>query len=84
MYEVADADVAAGTVVDVIQAGYVIGDRVLRPALVAIAKAPRPPANDNRADRRTANRPKRRATSDRRARGAGLRPRGGSRPRRSN
>jgi hypothetical protein len=34
-------------VTDVIQAGYVIGERVLRPALVAIAKASRPPANDN-------------------------------------
>jgi len=38
MYEVPDASVPAGTVVQVIQAGYMIGDRVLRPALVAVAK----------------------------------------------
>jgi molecular chaperone GrpE len=47
MYEVETPDHPPGTVTDVIQAGYVIGERVLRPALVAIAKAPRPPANDN-------------------------------------
>ncbi len=38
MYEVQNADVPDGTVVDVMQAGYVIGDRCLRPALVAVAK----------------------------------------------
>jgi molecular chaperone GrpE len=38
MYEVADASVPAGTVVQVVQAGYMIGDRILRPALVAVAK----------------------------------------------
>jgi molecular chaperone GrpE len=38
MYEVPDPNVPEGTVVDVMQAGYVIGDRCLRPALVAIAK----------------------------------------------
>jgi molecular chaperone GrpE len=38
MYEVPNAEVPEGTVVDVMQAGYVIGDRCLRPALVAIAK----------------------------------------------
>jgi molecular chaperone GrpE len=38
MYEVPDVSVPAGTVVQVVQAGYMIGDRVLRPALVAIAK----------------------------------------------
>ena len=38
MYEVQNPDVPEGTVVDVMQAGYVIGDRCLRPALVAIAK----------------------------------------------
>jgi len=39
MYEMPDASAAPGTVVQVVQAGYTIGDRVLRPALVAIAKA---------------------------------------------
>jgi molecular chaperone GrpE len=38
MYEVPDSSVAAGTVVQVVQAGYMIGDRILRPALVGIAK----------------------------------------------
>jgi molecular chaperone GrpE len=38
MYEVPDASVPPGTVVQVVQAGYMIGDRVLRPALVAVAK----------------------------------------------
>jgi len=46
MYEVPDASVPAGTVVQVVQAGYTIGDRVLRPALVGVskggAKAPAP------------------------------------------
>lgn len=39
MFEVARDDVPGGTVVQVIQPGYAIGDRVLRPALVGIAKA---------------------------------------------
>jgi len=38
MLEVADASVPAGTVVQVVQPGYTIGERVLRPALVAVAK----------------------------------------------
>jgi len=38
MYEVPDPTVPAGTVVQVVQAGYTIGERVLRPALVAISK----------------------------------------------
>ena len=38
MYEVPDASVPAGTVLQVVQAGYMIGERVLRPALVAVSK----------------------------------------------
>src|ERR1700736_30455 len=38
MYEVPDESVPAGTVVQVVQPGYTIGERVLRPALVAISK----------------------------------------------
>src|SRR5664279_4751581 len=38
MYEIPDASVPAGTVVQVVQAGFMIGDRVLRPALVAVSK----------------------------------------------
>lgn len=50
MYEVPTSDQPAGQVAQVIQAGYMIGDRVLRPALVAVSKAaPKasPSANDN-------------------------------------
>jgi molecular chaperone GrpE len=39
MYEVPTPDQPPGQVAQVIQAGYMIGDRVLRPALVAVSKA---------------------------------------------
>ncbi len=46
MFEVPDAEVPTGTVVQVMQSGYVLGDRVLRPALVGVAKGgPKPAAN---------------------------------------
>ena len=38
MFELPDPSVPAGTIVQVMQPGYTIGERVLRPALVAIAK----------------------------------------------
>ena len=38
MYEVQNPDMPEGMVVEVMQAGYTIGDRCLRPALVAISK----------------------------------------------
>ena len=41
MFEVEDASVPSGTVVQVMQAGYLIGERVLRPALVAVSKGGR-------------------------------------------
>jgi molecular chaperone GrpE len=50
MYEIPDPSVPAGTIAQVMQAGYTIGERVLRPALVAVAKGgpkAEPPANDN-------------------------------------
>lgn len=53
MYEAENPNTPAGHVAQVIQAGYTIGDRVLRPAMVAVSKgAPKaaeaePPANDN-------------------------------------
>jgi molecular chaperone GrpE len=65
MYEVPDDSVPAGTVVEVVQPGYLIGERVLRPALVAVSKggpktspaeaaeAKAAPANDNPAPRET-------------------------------
>ena len=49
MYEMETTEGPPGYVAQVIQAGYMIGDRVLRPAMVAVSKAPKaqPPANDN-------------------------------------
>ena len=55
MFELPDPSVPPGTVVQVMQPGYTIGERVLRPALVGIAKggpkataaASEAPANDN-------------------------------------
>jgi molecular chaperone GrpE len=53
IFEVPDASIPAGHVVQVVQPGYMIGDRVLRPALVGVSKGgPKaPPAsptdNDN-------------------------------------
>jgi molecular chaperone GrpE len=38
MFEVADPAAPAGTVVQVVQPGYMIGERMLRPALVGVAK----------------------------------------------
>ncbi len=52
MFEVPDPTVPAGSVVQVVQPGYMIGERVLRPALVGVSKggpktAPVSPTNDN-------------------------------------
>jgi molecular chaperone GrpE len=53
MLEIPDPSRPSGTVAQVIQPGYMIGERVLRPALVGVAKggpklAPQSaPANDN-------------------------------------
>lgn len=38
MFEVPDATVPAGSVVQVMQPGYMIGERILRPALVGVSK----------------------------------------------
>jgi molecular chaperone GrpE len=38
MYEIPDTSVPPGTIAQVVQAGYMIGERVLRPALVGVAK----------------------------------------------
>src|SRR3954464_179544 len=46
MFEVPDSGKPAGTVVQVLQAGYKIHDRLLRPALVGVAKGSPAPAND--------------------------------------
>jgi len=50
MFELPDPSVPAGTVVQVMQPGYTIGERVLRPALVGVAKGgakAAPAANNN-------------------------------------
>src|SRR2546423_1911844 len=55
MLEIPDPSVPAGTVVQIMQPGYTIGERVLRPALVGVSKggpksqaaAADAPANDN-------------------------------------
>ena len=52
MFEIPDPTLPAGTVSQVVQPGYMIGERMLRPALVGIAKGgpkpvAEPPANDN-------------------------------------
>lgn len=39
MFEVATPDMPNGTIVQVVQPGYMLGERVLRPALVGVAKA---------------------------------------------
>jgi molecular chaperone GrpE len=54
MYEVPDPSRPAGTIAQVVQPGYMIGERMLRPALVGIAKggpklAPEPLANNDNA-----------------------------------
>jgi molecular chaperone GrpE len=40
MFEVEDAENPPGTVSQVLQVGYTIGDRLLRPAMVGVTKAP--------------------------------------------
>jgi molecular chaperone GrpE len=52
MFELPDPSRPAGTVAQVVQPGYMIGERILRPALVAVAKGgpkatDETPANDN-------------------------------------
>ena len=49
MYELPDPSQPAGTVAQVVQPGYMIGERMLRPALVGVAKGgPKAAsANDN-------------------------------------
>jgi molecular chaperone GrpE len=54
MFEVPDPTRPEGTVVQVVQAGYAIGDRVLRPAMVGVAKgglAPTPAGGEEHIDK---------------------------------
>ncbi|SLN18100.1 nucleotide exchange factor GrpE [Oceanibacterium hippocampi] len=50
MFEVPDPNAEPGTVVQVLQAGYVISDRLLRPAMVGVAKAAGGEPNPNKVD----------------------------------
>ncbi len=51
MFEIESPDKPAGTVVQLLQPGYLLHDRLLRPAMVAVAKAPpAPPSESERAD----------------------------------
>jgi molecular chaperone GrpE len=58
MFEVPDPSVPANTIVQVVQTGYVIGDRVLRPAMVGVSRggpkqaAPEPSAEPGPPDAR--------------------------------
>lgn len=53
MFEVPDPTRPEGTVVQVVQTGYSIGDRVLRPAMVGVAKggAAQPPSGEEHIDK---------------------------------
>lgn len=46
VFEVEDGENEPGTVVQVVQRGYVIGDRLLRPAMVGVAKPPAQPDSE--------------------------------------
>ena len=57
MFEVPNPEVPNGTVVQVVQSGYVIGERVLRPALVGVAKGGPKAAAANDGGSETADNP---------------------------
>ncbi len=47
MFEAPATGQPDGTIIEVVQAGFVIGDRLLRPAMVGVAKAAPPPEDKN-------------------------------------
>ncbi|HSK29883.1 MAG TPA: nucleotide exchange factor GrpE [Candidatus Limnocylindria bacterium] len=47
LFEMPDANLTAGRVAQVVQTGYAIGDRILRPALVGVARGGARPSNDD-------------------------------------
>ncbi len=50
MFEIPNAEVPNGTVLQVVQSGFVIGDRVLRPAMVGVSRGgPKAPGNGSEA-----------------------------------
>ena len=50
MFEAPATGQPDGTIIEVVQAGFVIGDRLLRPAMVGVAKAAPPPEEKNGED----------------------------------
>ena len=50
MTEIENREVPPGTVVQVFQPGYILGDRVLRPAMVVIAKGGAKPEKGEKSD----------------------------------
>lgn len=56
MFEVENTDVPEGTIVEVVQQGYSIAERVLRPAMVGVAKGgPKPAKTDKEEDSKQAS-----------------------------
>src|SRR5881392_3473282 len=53
IFEAERPGAAPGTIIEVLQPGYVLHDRLLRPAMVGIAKAGSPPAEDSASDEET-------------------------------
>jgi molecular chaperone GrpE len=52
MFEAPDETKPSGTVIAVVQSGYVIGERVLRPAMVGVSRGgPKPSQTGEQADR---------------------------------
>ena len=50
IFEAERPGAAPGTIIEVLQPGYVLHDRLLRPAMVGVAKAGSPPAETSAAD----------------------------------
>ena len=48
MSEIEDVNIEAGTILQEVQAGYMMGDRLLRPALVSTAKGKVSKSNENK------------------------------------
>lgn len=55
MFEIPDETVPAGTVLQVVQSGYVIGERVLRPAMVGVSRGGPKVARDAKAEGEVGN-----------------------------
>jgi molecular chaperone GrpE len=55
MFEVPTADTPPGMVVEVMQHGYVLHDRLLRPAMVGVSKAPEADAKNEESEAKAAD-----------------------------